>query len=577
MPSFGLSQQQRQQQTLTPQQHQGLDLLQTNTMELAPYIRREADCNPAISLEEPDGSSSLDALRDAADREGSGDWDDHFEREAEAGRFDPGATPLPQPEGPVFEPARLPEAAPYAGGDALPAPLPPGGGSGGADAPEAEGSPEAPGDGDFSAMGADDADYLFSDGGNNEYDPDAEERRQFMFDSQVAPESLQEHLSRQLEGENLTAQERAIAEQIIGEIDENGYFRGSLADIAQGLLLGSVEPVEKMLALVQSFDPPGIGGRNARECLRLQALAEPEYGSAADQFAPTTRELAARILASDEDFEALAFRRFSRLARTCKTDEIELEEALAFIRTLDPRPGARISTWRPQLVRPEIIVYRDPETGRWVSALDESNLPRISLSRSFRAQAARLDAAVRARGLARRKSGDGRTPTGLEADRDFHRKCLSDAESLINGVRLRQNTLRQVAALVVEHQQAFFDSGDYADVRPLVMSEIAQRVGVHETTVSRAVSGKFARWPLGLVELRRLFTAKVSTAGSEDLSSGNIKGIIRSLIDHEDPANPLSDQELVRLLGERGIACARRTVAKYRDQMRILPSYQRKV
>ena len=143
-------------------------------------------------------------------------------------------------------------------------------------------------------------------------------------------------------------------------------------------------------------------------------------------------------------------------------------------------------------------------------------------------------------------------------------------------MRLRQLTLGRVAALVVEHQQAFFDSGNPADIRPLVMADIAKQIGIHETTVSRAVSGKFARWPGGIVEIRKLFTARVSSNNGENLSGANIKGIIRDLIDREDPSAPLSDQEIVRLLSERGIQCARRTVAKYRDQMRILPSSQRK-
>lgn len=575
MSTFSLTQQQRQQQILSHQQQQNLDLLQTNSMELLPHIRAEADCNPAIDLVEPRSQVSLDAEREAYDRQSSSDWDDAFDAEESELSI---KAPLPDTSaaesGPVFEP-NIPDDRDFASSTPLPA------GVRDDDAREETDAGDvdltAATDSGLASLAPEDVDYLFSNGDNNEYSPEAEERRQFFFDSQTSEENLSDHLLHQLEGERLSPLERQIAEQIVGEIDENGYFKGSTAEIAQGLLLDDVGPVENILRRIQALDPVGVGGRDARECMLLQILAEPDEGSAIEQFAPETRDLAARILSDPESFEALAFRRFSRLERRYKTEDYELEEVLELVRVLNPKPGSAISAWKPILVTPEIIVRKDPATGRWVTELDESNLPRLSVNAAFRAHANALDKAVRASAKLRRPpKGESAPPEIQKADRDYARKCIADAEALINGVRLRQLTLGRVAALVVEHQQAFFDSGNPADIRPLVMADIAKQIGIHETTVSRAVSGKFARWPGGIVEIRKLFTARVSSNNGENLSGENIKGIIRDLIDREDPSAPLSDQEIVRLLSERGIQCARRTVAKYRDQMRILPSSQRK-
>lgn len=576
MSTFSLTQQQRQQQILSHQQQQNLDLLQTNTLELLPQIHAEADCNPAIDLVEPHAQVSLDAEREAYNRRDSSDWDDAFDAEESEISVNaplPGASAVDA--SPVFEP-HVPEPQDFSSPPSLPADYRDDDASSGEHGDDGADLPDAA-DSGFSSLASDDVDYLFSNGDNNEYSSEAEERRQFFFDSQTFEEGLADHLLHQLEGERLSPLERQIAEQIIGEIDENGYFKGSTAEIAQGLLLDDVKPVEKILQLIQTLDPVGVGGRDARECMLLQLRAEPDEGSAVDQYAPATRDLAAQILSDPDSFEALAFRRFPRLERRFKTEDYELEEVLELIRALNPKPGSAISAWKPILVTPEIIVRKDPATGRWVTELDESNLPRLSVNAAFRAHANALDKAVRASAKLRRsQKGEPTPPDSQKADRDYARKCISDAEALINGVRLRQLTLGRVAALVVDHQQAFFDSGNPADIRPLVMADIAKQIGIHETTVSRAVSGKFARWPGGIVEIRKLFTARVSSNNGENLSGENIKGVIRDLIDRENPSAPLSDQEIVRLLAERGIQCARRTVAKYRDQMRILPSSQRK-
>lgn len=491
---LSLAQSQQQKMILAPQMRQNLALLQSTTLSLVGQLRQAADTNPALLLAEP-YEHSLEARRDA------------FEKE----RLDGGEE----------------------------------GGTGSGETP-AEGVPE---EGTF-------RDEDFYEGGNNEYNPDLEERRQFFLDSIPDRESLQQHLLLQVDTASLSETEAALAELIIGSLDEKGYLKTPLAELAQGAMT-DLATTERILALVQSFDPPGIAARSPRECLLLQL---PENGS-------STESLARRILGKDELFEALAMRRFDTLSERLHASPSACEKVLALLRQLDPYPGLRFDAQPPPIVRTEITVVR--QKGRWIAKLDTRDLPAVSIDPAAQERLRLLREESKRQGLSK---GAGRD---IRAERDWWEQKIKDGEMLLAGLRQRQITLLQVAQAIVDRQQGFFDRGRAA-LKPLAMSEVAAAVGIHEATVSRAVSGKFLKSPQGATELRSFFTNGVRTADGGTRSSDSVQERIRALIAAEDATSPLSDDAIMRKLEAEGIAIKRRTVAKYRDLLGIPSSTLRK-
>ena len=515
---------QTQTQTLTPQMQQALAILQAPMVELRDMIRQEVDTNPTLELEDPT-EQSIDAAREEYDAAPSEERD--FDEDLDFGAERPGASESPSGETPAGNDTESPDGEVPGGPDG-----------------EAPSSPdESEG---LAALGAD-ADYLYSDGGNNEYDPDAEERRQFLFDSIPARESLQEHLMLQLAQAGLPEAEAQLCEQIVGSIDSSGYLRTPLAEIAQGSFV-TLSAAERALALVQGFTPAGVGARDLRECLLLQLRADPS---------PATRP-AARILASQEAFEALAERRFERAARLARVGVAEAEAALATIARLDPRPGRQYSAETANYVRPE-IEYREAD-GRWTAFLLDDDLPRVRVSPFWRARAAALREAPKGEAAADAKKRRG--------ERRLIEEKLRAGDQLLRGIEQRQATLLAVAQAIADAQPGFFGQGR-AGLRPLTMSQIAEKVGIHETTVSRTVGGKYARTPFGLAELRSFFVGGLATAGGEAASTDAVKARLKAMIDAEDPAAPLSDQQIADRFAASGVKLARRTVAKYRDELRI--------
>ena len=511
---LSLSQQLRQTQTLSPQMRQALGLLQAPAMELGQLIRQQVDTNPVLELVDPT-ELSIDEAR--AEHEAPPAEERDFDEPLDAG-----APPDPAAEAP-----------PDPAGDA-PDPL------------------------DFGTLAKlDDADYLYSDGGNNEYDPDAEERRQFLFDSIPARESLQQHLMLQLAQAGLPETETQLAEQIVGSLDASGYLRTSLADIAQGSF-ATLPQAERALRLVQSFHPVGVGARDLRECLLLQLRADPA----------TAHGPAVRLLAREDAFEALAARRFAEAARLAGVAPAEAEEALGLLRGLDPRPGTRFSNEPPAYVRPEIFVRR--VDGRWTAFLDEDDLPRVRVAPRWRARHAAL-----------RAEPAGETPTARAARREERRyldEKIRAGDLLLFNIEQRRATLLAVAQAVADAQPGYFERGRAA-LRPLTMAEIAAKVGVHETTVSRAVSGKYLRSPQGVAELRSLFVGGLRAAdgaAGAAASTDRVKEELKRMVDAEDPAAPLSDAAISARFKAEGIEVARRTVAKYRDLLHIPSSGERR-
>ena len=539
--SFHQEMRQAQTMALTPQMQQALGLLQAPMMELRQKIRQEVDTNPVLELEDP-AEVSIDAAREdyAATPSEERDFDEDLDGGAAPELEDPAPAPAPPGSAPEHEDR-----------SAAPEPDSPDGDAG---SPDGE-APSSPAETEGLAALGDEADYLYGDGGNNEYDPDAEERRQFLFDSIPATESLQDHLLAQLAEADLPPDEAAAGREIVGSIDNDGFLRTPLAEIGQAAL-ADLATCERALARVQTFTPAGVGARDLRECLLLQLRADPALASSP----------AARLVASPEAFEALAARRLDKAARLAGIPGEDAAGALAVLARLDPAPGRRFSAERTLYVRPE-LEFRLVD-GRWTAILDETDLPRVRISPFWRSRYEQLRAAP----AGRKGSAAARAE---REERSYLRERIGSGELLLRGIEQRQATLRKVAQAIADAQPGFFERGR-AGLRPLTMAQIAEKVGVHETTVSRTVDGKYARTPHGVVELGSLFVGGLPTASGEAASTDSVKAKIRALVDAEDPASPLSDQAIMDRLSAVGIRIARRTVAKYRDALGILPALQRK-
>ena len=492
--SLGQAQRQAQTQTLSAVQRRRLEMLQKPLAALAADLRQAADLNPALVLEDP-GAVSLDAARD------------EFDREREPDRADPGEA-----------------------------------------------------DADFGVLGelGSEADEFYADGGNNEYDPDAEERRQFFFDSIPATESLQGHLLAQLDECALPPEDRALAEQIVGSVDEDGRLAVPLAEIAQSAFRPLAD-AERLLRLVQGFSPTGVAARDLRECLLLQLLADP-----------ATEGSVARRLASDPDaFALLATRDFARVAARLGVSDADVREAVRTFASLDPAPGRAYGAAAPEWVRVELVV-RETADGTFEAFLDEDALPRLRVSDAWRRRYERARKALAGR------SGDrSAAARGAREARDWIRDRIRDGEELVDGLAQRQATLLAVARRVVARQQAFFRDGPAA-LSPLTMGQVAADLGLDESTVSRAVAGKYLRSPRGVAELRSFFRAGIKTATGETIAADRVRSRLRELVAAEDPARPLSDQALAARLAAEGLPVARRTVVKYRGLLGIPPAAERK-
>jgi RNA polymerase sigma-54 factor len=362
--------------------------------------------------------------------------------------------------------------------------------------------------------------------------------------------SLRDHLTSQLAATQSTPRDRGLVTLLIDNLNDDGYLEASLEELAAMLppeLEIEDEALATALTLLQSFDPPGVGARDLQESLLLQLAALPPARSADEE---ATRALA-RAIAQDH-LALLAAKDFVRLKRALRCDDEALRCAQALIRRLNPRPGAAFSIDEPTYVVPDVIVRRT-RTG-WQASLNPDVLPKLRVNDVY-AQILRRN----------RGSGGG----GLSAQ-------LQEARWLIKNVQQRFETILRVAQAIVERQRAFFSHGAVA-MRPLVLREIAEELGLHESTVSRVTTQKFMLTPYGTFELKYFFGSHVATDAGGAASSTAIRALIKELVAAEDPHQPLSDSRIAELLGEQGIVVARRTVAKYREGARIPPVAQRKV
>jgi len=382
-------------------------------------------------------------------------------------------------------------------------------------------------------------DYMAQSGSYTGGSHEAKDKRQFFFDSIAVQETLQQHLMMQLNQTVLNASDRKTAELIIGNIDDNGFLQSTPEEMALSSGIAK-EDFEKMLALIQSFYPPGVGARDLRDCLLIQLQREGKESS-----------LECKIIS--EHMEDLGKRRFPEIARRMNISVEEVQKCANNIAQLNPRPGQAFAAAPQNYVLPDVTVEK--VDGDYQIILNNEQIPHLRISNIYKDIIAQSD-------------------NGSEV-KDYVRDKIRSGKFLIRSIHQRQQTISNIAQQIVSRQRDFLDHGS-SHLKPMTMKEIADAVGVHETTVSRAVSGKYMATPQGVFEMKYFFTPGYQTATGESMSNTSVKEAILDLVKHEDGNEPLSDQEIVEMLSERGVPIARRTVAKYRTELNILPSNMRR-
>lgn len=360
-----------------------------------------------------------------------------------------------------------------------------------------------------------------------------------------AGESLQSHLLWQLNLAPMSDTDRLIAVTLIDCINDQGYLEEDLAEITAGFdpeLDIEIDEVEVVLRRIQQFEPAGVGARDLRECLLLQLRQLP---AATDWLSEAQR------LVGDH-LDLLAGRDYSQLMRRMKIREDDLRQVIELIQSLNPRPGSQIEAGEPEYVVPDVIVRKHND--RWLVELNQEAMPRLRVNAQYAGFVRRADSS---------------------ADNTFMRNQLQEARWFIKSLQSRNETLMKVATQIVEHQRGFLEYGEEA-MKPLVLHDIAEAVGMHESTISRVTTQKFMHTPRGIYELKYFFSSHVSTAEGGECSSTAIRAIIKKLVAAENAKKPLSDSKIAGLLEEQGIQVARRTVAKYRESLGIAPSSERK-
>jgi len=382
-------------------------------------------------------------------------------------------------------------------------------------------------------------DYMSQSSAYSSRSQEDEERRQFFFDSIATNETLQQHLLEQLQTSELTPKQRKIAELIIGNIDDLGFLQLSPEEMSQNTGL-DVADIQTVLEVIQMFHPVGVGTRDLRECLlvQLRRLGKAE-------------SMEYRIVA--HHLEDLGKHRFPEIARRLNSTPEQIQKCADFISTLDPKPGQLFTADMTNYVLPDVTVEKI--SGEWQVSLNGEQIPHLRISNTYKDLMARDE-----------------NPADV---RDYIREKIRNGKFLIKSIHQRQQTISNIAHEIFTRQTEFFEKGPTA-LRPLTMVQVADVVGVHETTVSRAISGKYMATPWGVFELKYFFTPGYQTADGGTTSNTSVKNAIIELVKGEDSRSPLSDKEIVDILVERGIPIARRTVAKYRAEAGILPSNMRK-
>ncbi len=497
----------RQSQSLvmTPQLLQAIKLLQFSNLDLAAFIEEELERNPVLErAEESPGPPALDGGIDPA---GSSPGEDSNEANEAAWSSALWATNRD-----AFEANLGTELADSFDDDRTTVPGEYGLGTGGAGLSATSWSGPSGGSGDGTAANLEA--YI------------------------VAPANLKDHLVTQLGLATAAAADRLTGQVLIDSIDENGYFTGSLDEIA-ARLHAPLEQAERILRLIQGFDPCGVGARDLAECLAIQLLER-------DRFDPAMQALVGHL-------DLLAKRDFAALRKICNVEEEDILDMLGEIRRLDPKPGRAFGGGSIAPVVPDVIVRPLPD-GSWHVELNTDVLPRIVVNDSYATR------------VGKKK----------EADRNFISACRQTANWLTKSLEQRARTILKVSSEIVRRQDRFLAHGVEC-LRPLDLKTVAEAVGVHESTVSRVTSNKYMATPRGLFELKYFFTAPIAAHdGGAAHSAESVRFQIRQMIEQERPSQILSDDAIVVRLKEANIDIARRTVAKYRESLKIPSSVERR-
>ena len=366
-----------------------------------------------------------------------------------------------------------------------------------------------------------------------------EDRDELPFENMVrSVSSLADHLEEQLRFATEDPVARQIGAEIIGNVDEDGYLRAEPSEIASRCGV-TVEAVEPVLAMVQGFDPPGVAARNIQECLLIQLKSDPNPD-------PVSVEIL------EQYFDDLTRRRYPDIARGLRLPLDRVMESIEEIMGLEPKPGRRFGGNDSRYIIPDVVVHK--MGSEYVVVLNEDGIPRLRVNSLYRS-------------LLRNSTDDAK---------QYVEQKLRSAMWLIKSVDQRQRTLRKVSQSIVKFQRDFLDKG-LAHLRPLSLRDVGEDIGMHESTISRVTTNKYVETPQGLFELKFFFHSGIASGDGEMVSSVSVKKMIQDLLAGEDSAKPHSDQEVAQVLKGRGLVIARRTVAKYREELGILPSHQRRL
>jgi len=480
--------------TMTPQLQQAIRLLQLSTLELRSEVQQVLESNPLLETVEESETAAESAYSE---------WDG----QGDAGQTGPGGQEADAPAG------------------------------------NGEAAPDTSGPNDttedlYTGSGLDDV-Y-----GGASHSGDGQDERPYEARGSGSP-SLQEHLLWQVSMSPFSDTDAVIATAIIDSINDDGYLPASIEDIWHAIgLEESVEldEIEAVLHRIQHFDPIGVGARNLRECLLIQL----------EQLDPQTPWLSPATLIVKDYLHLLGGRDYTQLMRRARLSRPDLQQVVALIQSLDPRPGSVITNAQPEYIIPDVVVRKG--RGEWRVELNPDAIPRLRINSQYA-------------GLIR----------GSQNSQDvaYLKNHLQEARWFIKSLRSRHETLLKVAKCIVDHQREFLEQGEEA-MKALVLHDVAKIVGMHESTISRVTTQKYMYTPRGIFELKYFFSSHVSTASGGECSSTAIRALIKKLVAGEDPVKPLSDSKIAQILAKQGINVARRTIAKYREALSIPPSNERK-
>lgn len=526
-PIQGQTQRQRATQTqtqkLSPQQIQYIKMLQMSTQHIEQRIKEELETNPA--------------LEDRASIEENSEYDDSYDE------VNPG------PEAPEGENAEQASSAAELDTEA---------------ARELSDEPEV----DWEAYHTDPSEGYDA---KTTYNPD-------LPDWQELPtpysETQLEKLEEQVLMLDLSEKQQLIADQIIGSIDEDGYFRREITSVADGVAFQNnipvtPEEVEEVLQRIQRLDPPGIAARNLRECLRIQL----------DMLDAETQGLEHARSIVEDAWEAFEKKHFDKIIKRLELNEEEFRQAYETLRMLDPKPGSFETAVADagNYITPDFEVRYEPgegesEEGDFKISMNRGNMPDLVVSKSYEEMMSEMETRRK-----RREAEEAKKTKAEKEARDtqlFIKSKIESARWFMEMLRQRQQTLMSVMQTIVMLQQSFFKSGK--DIKPMILKDVAERVHLDISTISRVVNGKYVQTPFGVYELRYFFNEGVQTDSGEEVSNLEVKNMLSGIIENEPADHPFSDQKLMELLRKKGFKVARRTVSKYREQLRYPPARLRK-